>query len=479
MPPGSPPRPKRPNRPVHDLFICPQGAGLQFLSPVLGKTGALMILRILKGLAILLLGALTLFVVSNCTMLGLNYASLDTTNKPAATPAIAASSRQDWRDEAEAIRQAFQADVYGPWPDGLAVSVGATRIADPAYLGGKAVLEETQLTLGTGAGARTFNLAIAWPAGVDRFGPVPVLIGQTFVDNCLFYASTALTAPSGEPCQRTDITGMAGTLLKGIFGEYIATLPMERFIDRGYAVANFYASELVPDRNGEAQAALAALRESDGIASTGAIAVWAYGFTAVIDALQRDRRADLSRIAVWGHSRHAKSALLAAAFDTRIALVIAHQSGFGGAALSRSGVGEGIARMTGAKGGFPPGYPYWFDPSFSGFAADPSALPVDQHQLLALIAPRAVFLGNGRRDVWSDPNSTWRAAEAASRIWEMEGRAGLRATDMLQFRPEDGIAYFLRSGGHGIIETDIDAFLAELDAQFADPLAGPAARASK
>ncbi|MEL6664290.1 MAG: alpha/beta hydrolase, partial [Pseudomonadota bacterium] len=93
-------------------------------------------------------------------------------------------------------------------------------------------------------------------------------------------------------------------------------------------------------------------------------------------------------------------------------------SGFGGAALSRSTVGEGIERVVDT-------YPHWFAPEFEALSKDPEALPVDQHQLLALLAPTPVFLGNGRRDVWSDPNSTYRAAESASRIYQLYGRRGL------------------------------------------------------
>jgi len=429
-----------------------------------------MILRILKWLGLTVLALLTLLVISNCTMLGLNYASLETANKPDARPLITASTRAEWEAGREALKREFETHVYGPWPDGLAVSFGETLVADADYLSGKATLEQTEITLGTGEGARVFRYTIAWPRNAS--GPMPVLIGQTFGSTCYVFGSTAILDSGGKPCSRTEFRGFAGFMLEGIFGEYIVKAPVERYIDAGYAYASFQASDVIRDRKDEALAQLAALRESEGIGSTGAIMVWSYAFSAIIDHLELEPRADTSRIAVWGHSRHGKSVLVAAAWDTRIALTISHQSGFGGAALNRSETGEGLkgvtggARLAGVVG--VPGYPYWFAPEYAGYAGRLDEIPVDQHQLLALIAPRAVWLGNGRRDVWSDPNSTFRGADGASPVWRLYGEEGLGARAMQDHRPGDALAYFLRSGGHGVVAADIDAFIAFLDAHFKD-----------
>ncbi len=427
-----------------------------------------MILRILKWLGLSVLALLTLLVISNCTMLGLNYASLETANKPDARPAITASSRAEWEAGREALKRDFETHVYGPWPEGLAVSFGETLVADADYLGGKASLEQTEITIGTGEGKRSFRYTVAYPRNTS--GPVPVLIGQTFGSTCYVFGSTAILDAEGKLCTRTEFSGFAGFMVQNIFGEYIVKAPVERYVDAGYGYASFQASDVIRDRKDEALAQLAALRESEGIQSTGAIMLWSFGFSAIIDHLETEPRADMARIAVWGHSRHGKSALVAAAWDTRIALTLAHQSGFGGAALSRSTVGEGLDGVT--RGGRfagvmrVPGYPYWFAPEYAEYAGRLDELPVDQHQLIALIAPRAVWLGNGRRDVWSDPNSTCRAAEGASPVWSLYGKEGLSADGMREHRPGDALVYFLRPGGHGVIAADIDAFIAFLDAHF-------------
>jgi len=112
------------------------------------------------------------------------------------------------------------------------------------------------------------------------------------------------------------------------------------------------------------------------------------------------------------------------------------------------------------------GYPHWFTPKFSSYAGNEEALPLDQHALLALLAPRRVLLGNGRRDVWSDPNGAYRAGLAASPAWAAFGGRGIEQDGMQAFNPNADIAYHLRAGGHGITRSDVDAFLAFLDASF-------------
>ena len=202
-----------------------------------------------------------------------------------------------------------------------------------------------------------------------------------------------------------------------------------------------------------------------------AITAWAYGYSAVMDVLVLDPKIDASRIAVLGHSRHGKAALVAGAFDPRIGAVLAHQSGYGGAASSRATVGEGIDKMLNGVRALPllpklPGYPHWFAPEFQDYADRLEEIPVDQHQLIALNAPTPVFLGNARRDVWSDPNSTYRMAEAADRVYELYGRTGLDQAGLQDYNPAADIAFFLRRGGHGVHQSDVDAFLVFLDAHF-------------
>ena len=246
-----------------------------------------------------------------------------------------------------------------------------------------------------------------------------------------------------------------------VFGRYIATPPLAEIFDRGYALATFYPSEFVPDQAG---AGLSALRRfsdghSDDETRWGAVAAWGWGFSRALDVLAQEPTVDMARVIAYGHSRYGKAALFAAAFDERIAGVIAHQSGTGGAALSRDKAGESVGEITDA-------YPHWFARQYAAYAGQEEKLPVDQHQLLALIAPRPMLLGNARRDVWSDPEGTFVAAQGAHPVYDLLGTSGLQQTDLKAFIPDATLSFHIRPGTHGVTEDDWPAFFDFLEAHF-------------
>ena len=114
-------------------------------------------------------------------------------------------------------------------------------------------------------------------------------------------------------------------------------------------------------------------------------------------------------------------------------------------------------------------YPHWTRPGLAEDLENGTELTLDQHFLLALAAPKPIFLGNGRRDVWSDPNSSYRLAEAADLVYEARGVEGLPETGMRDFDPGAEISYWLRVGGHSVVSMDIDAFTQFMPAHFETP----------
>ncbi|MEM9376889.1 MAG: hypothetical protein AAGA72_11775 [Pseudomonadota bacterium] len=410
-----------------------------------------MVLLGLKWITRLLLAGAVLLVASSCTMLGLNYASLDTENKPPARPELTLPF------DIEATHKTLESELYGPWPGNLPITVAQRRVVDDAYLGGRGRLEEVFLTLGSGPSARTFPIVLAIPNQASE-RPVPLLISQTFADNCSVFPDVPVTAQGDLLCDGSNMTGAVGFIATNIFGTYIAYAPIDRYFDAGLAYASFAGSSFVPDSREAGPAIMASLAPDPQ--PTSALMAWAFAFHAAARVLSDDPRIRNDAIAAMGHSRYGKSALIASGWSDRVAAAIAHQSGFGGGSSSRSNTGETLQRMANA-------YPHWLRPGLGADLENGLDLTLDQHFLLALSAPKPIFLGNGRRDVWSDPNSSFILAQAADLIYEAEGVEGLiDQTGMLDFDPAAEISYWLRVGGHSVVSEDIDAFIAFMSAHF-------------
>ena len=158
--------------------------------------------------------------------------------------------------------------------------------------------------------------------------------------------------------------------------------------------------------------------------SWGTLRAWAWGLERCVDFLVTHSALDPKRICLIGHSRLGKTVLLAGAIDERVALVVPHQSGTGGCALSRDNDQETVQKINDR-------FPHWFNGAFKKFNGREAALPVDQHLLLALVAPRAVLDTEGERDVWANPPAALRALHAADPVWKFLGASGLHDDGLL------------------------------------------------
>jgi hypothetical protein len=367
---------------------------------------------------------------------------------------------KQWREKRRPELMAlFQHYMYGHLLPAPARTTAQVRRLDAQFLGGRATLKLVTVTPGP-EGTPPIDLLLIVPNA--RRKPAPAFLSINFCGNHALVADAAVPLARGwvyASC-RGVVDSKATDASRGA---QAADWAVEQTIARGYALASFYSGDVDPDRAEAAGGVHAHLKSAGGAVprahDRGTIAAWAWGLHRAVDYLASDRDVDRERIAVVGHSRNGKAALVAGAFDERIALVIPHQAGCGGTAPSRGTVGESVKQINDR-------FPHWFGAEFKGFNDDPARLPFDQHSLVALVAPRPVLLSNAVEDTWANPAGQFDVLRAAEPVYRLLGAGGLDAKAM----PEPGklvksrLGYFIRPGKHSMTAEDWKAFLAFADA---------------
>lgn len=354
------------------------------------------------------------------------------------------------------LKALFEHYMYGRMPPPSPIAVKVER-EDSRYFGGKATKKEVTIALGDVKGAEIHLLLVVPNV---RTGPAPAFLGLNFYGNhtALVDPTIALPTawmPSGAPGAKDNQATDVGR------GRETGVWSIEKVIDRGYALATFYSGDIAPDHPGFTDGVFPSYAKGPGPRGAdewGAVAAWAWGLSRALDYLQAEGSVDKDRVAVVGHSRLGKAALLAGAFDERFALTIGHQAGCGGSAPSRGKVGEQVKQINDR-------FPHWFAGAFQAFNDQVDRLPFDQNGLFALAAPRPLLLTNGTLDTWANPLGQFDALKAADGSYRLLGVKGLGDESM----PEPGklvgdrLAYHIRPGKHAVLPEDWDTFLAFAD----------------
>lgn len=341
------------------------------------------------------------------------------------------------------IVKAYETEIYGRTPDRLpAVRFETVSTETITHSGRSATHRHGIIHIGSGSGAQKVNVHVYLPANASA--PVPVLLHVTFATSTLTPPATPAAGPkTNPPSSRPSEAG-----------------PVAEMFDRGFGYALVRYTEIQPDTattNATGVQALAYLPGQTQPAADewGTIGVWAWGASRVLDYLATDPAVDAKRVALIGHSRLGKTALWASAQDPRFALIFASCSGEMGAALARRDYGETVDDMTA-------NFPWWFAGNFQKFAGHWNQMPVDAHMLIALSAPRPVFITGGTQDQWADPKGQFMAQVAAGPVYRLLGKPDL-GTDQLP--PLDtplldgSLGFLYHTGAHTITPADWDAFL--------------------
>jgi hypothetical protein len=339
-------------------------------------------------------------------------------------------SPREWRETRRPeLRRLFAHYVYGYAPDPPETEFAVA--AEEPILGGRGTLREVEIRFPE-ASADPIPLALLHPGE----GPAPTVLGLNRDGNHTVVGDEAISVTDSARVHGRDASA------RGAKADFWCPTYL---LERGYALATFHHADADPDRD-EFTDGLHPHFDPPGPTGTawGTLRAWAWGLQRAVDYLEADD--DSAATIAFGHSRRGKAALLAAATDERVDVAAPHQSGTGGTALSRENGQETVAAINES-------FPHWFDDVFPAFAGRERRLPVDQHLLAALVAPRPLLDTEGMRDFWANPPRALDALRGAAPVYDLldaPGAAGALLTegDDLAMETTGSLCQYRRDTGH-------------------------------
>jgi len=372
-------------------------------------------------------------------------------------------SPNDWVEERRPeLYSFFEKQVYGKVPGDLE-DISFKIVEEGNALGGKAKRKQIEVTLAKNGKSLTFMMLLYLPKDANN---VPVFLGYNFKGNHTVNEDpniimTEAWVMNDESLEITD--NRAKESSRGIRSSRWA---IEKIVESRLGLATIYYGEVDPDKYDDNLAKKGDF--TDGIHPLflkegkehpkpdewGSIAAWSFALSKALNYFSADTDVNENKVIAFGHSRLGKTSLWAGATDERFAGVISNDSGCGGAALSKRKFGETVGRINRV-------FPHWFCDNFNEFNDKEETLPVDQHQLLALIAPRPLYITSAKEDEWADPKGEFLSAYYASSVYELFEKKGISSDEMPEVNQsiQHTVAYHIRTGKHDVTDYDWEQYI--------------------
>jgi hypothetical protein len=368
----------------------------------------------------------------------------------------------DWRENRRPeLVKLFQEHVFGAMPPRMDIAKVVTHATDAEAIGGKAIRKEVTLYFKKDGSGPAINVLMLLPKQAAS-QPVGAFLGYNFGGNHTVHADKSIRLSNVWPRKAGSKPSIAEESTRG---EKASRWQVEKILDRGYALVTVYYGDVDPDFDDDFKNGIHTLypeyqKRDDNWTSIGG---WAWGLSRVLDYLEDEKLVDAKRVSVIGHSRLGKTSLWSGASDERFAMVISNDSGCGGAALARRKFGETVKRINTS-------FPHWFCKTHKKYNDNEAAMPVDHHELIALIAPRPVYVASAEEDRWADPRGEFLSCLGADPVYKLLGTEGLPAKEWPAVNtPIQGrIGYHVRSGGHDVTEYDWQQYLDFADKHLRD-----------